>query len=156
MRITAVGHHWDLVILTSARIGIPGPWRFPQSFWMIPSSLLGAEITANPHITRPLTNQSNCAGELVEVKVIGYDRDPGPDGLTTRPWWISTWFCFVSFQFPPIHGDYLKSSGLGKAVMYLHKNPKELRENKWFTNKLIRKYEKLLLFPKTGHRNKNG
>jgi hypothetical protein len=49
--LTAVGCHWGPVIPTSARIGSPGPGRFPYSFHMIPSGLLGKWITGNPHTT---------------------------------------------------------------------------------------------------------
>jgi hypothetical protein len=48
--LTLVGHDWGPVILTSARIGSPGPGRFPYSFQMIPRSLLGSEVLS-PWVT---------------------------------------------------------------------------------------------------------
>jgi hypothetical protein len=88
LTLTVVGCHWGPVILTSARIGSPGPGRFPYShcgwapmrpsdsdfgqnwkpgtgeeiplysFRMNSRGLLGSWITGNPHTTRPLINQS--------------------------------------------------------------------------------------------------
>lgn len=48
-------------------------------------------------------------------------------------------------QLPGIGADSLKESGVGKAVMYLNKHPKEVSENRKMAGKLICKSSAHLL-----------
>ncbi|XP_065177107.1 protein IWS1 homolog [Sycon ciliatum] len=68
---------------------------------------------------------------------------PLPDGslphLTVRDGLI-TWLCSV----PELEPSQLKSSSVGKAIMYLYRHPKETRENRQRTGKLISSWSRLI------------
>ena len=55
---------------------------------------------------------------------------------------IRTTLLKILNDFPNIEQGVLRTSGLGKAVMYLLKHPREVKENKLKASKLIREWSR--------------
>jgi hypothetical protein len=84
MHITVVRCHWGPVIQSLARIGSPGPERFPYSFRMITRCFWARESHESTHHSafhKPVELLWWTCGD----KVIGYDWDSNPGSLAERP-----------------------------------------------------------------------